>query len=144
METCSIPISPTFSSEMKGSYAMTFILRPLARSATILPILPNPIIPRILSESSLPMNFFFSHFPAFKEAVAWGMFLDKASIIEMACSAVVVMLPSGAFITTIPLFVAAFMSTLSNPIPALPITRRFSAASIISAVTFVALLIAIP
>ena len=57
----------------------------------------------------------------------------------MACSAVVTVLPSGVFITTMPRAVAAGMSTLSTPMPARPMTRSFSPASITSAVTLVPL-----
>ena len=42
----------------------------------------------------------------------------------MACSAVVIELPKGVFITTMPLAEAAGMSTLSTPMPARPMTRR--------------------
>jgi hypothetical protein len=45
----------------------------------------------------------------------------------------------GAFITTMPRAVAAGTSILSTPTPARPITRRFLAASITSAVTLVSL-----
>ena len=38
----------------------------------------------------------------------------------MACSAVVMELPKGVFITTMPLAVAAGISTLSTPMPAPP------------------------
>ena len=47
----------------------------------------------------------------------------------MACSAVVIELPNGVFITITPLAVAAGMSTLSTPMPARPITLRFLAPS---------------
>ena len=47
----------------------------------------------------------------------------------MACSAVVIELPNGVFITMMPLAVAAGMSTLSTPMPARPITFRFLAFS---------------
>jgi hypothetical protein len=56
----------------------------------------------------------------------------------MACSAVVIELPKGVFITTMPLAEATGISTLSTPMPARPITFRFVAASSTSAVTFVA------
>ena len=52
----------------------------------------------------------------------------------MACSAVVMLLPSGVFTTTTPASVAAGMSTLSTPIPARPTIRRFFAAPRTSAV----------
>ena len=56
----------------------------------------------------------------------------------MACSAVVMELPNGVFITMMPLAVAAGMSTLSTPMPARPITFRFLAFSRILGVTLVA------
>ena len=56
----------------------------------------------------------------------------------MACSAVVTELPNGVFMTITPAFVAAGTSTLSTPMPARPIARRFFAAARSSAVTFVA------
>ena len=43
------------------------------------------------------------------------------SINVIACSAVVIEFPNGVFITTLPLLVAASRSTLSTPIPALPL-----------------------
>ena len=63
----------------------------------------------------------------------------------MACSAVVMELPKGVFITMMPWAVAAGMSTLSTPMPARPMTfrRPFEAAMIFS-VTFVAERIARP
>ena len=62
-----------------------------------------------------------------------------AIIIVMVCSAVVTLLPSGLFITTMPRRVAAFRSTLSTPTPARPITLSEAAASTISRVTRVVL-----
>ena len=56
----------------------------------------------------------------------------------MACSAVVIELPNGVFITTIPLEVAAGMSTLSTPMPARPMTFRFGAAAMTSLSALVA------
>src|SRR5215471_3591344 len=56
----------------------------------------------------------------------------------MACSAVVIELPNGVFITMMPLPVAAGISTLSTPMPARPITLRRAAFSRILAVTLVA------
>ena len=55
-----------------------------------------------------------------------------------ACSAVVIELPKGVFITTMPRPVAAARSTLSTPMPARPITCKFEAAERMSAVTLVA------
>ena len=54
------------------------------------------------------------------------------------CSAAEITVDSGAFATTIPRRVAASTSTLSIPTPARPITFRFVARSISSAVSFVA------
>ncbi len=73
------------------------------------------------------MKRFFSHLPAWVEASAAGSWRARANIIAMACSAVVIELPKGVFITTIPAAVAAGMSTLSTPMPARPITFRLGA-----------------
>ena len=51
---------------------MTFICRPSARSATIEPILPQPMTPSVLPVISTPMKRFFSHLPAWVEASACG------------------------------------------------------------------------
>ena len=83
--------------------------------------------PSVLPKISTPMNLFFSHLPARVEASASGIWRASASISEMACSAVVMELPKGVFITMMPLAVAAGMSTLSTPMPARPITFRFLA-----------------
>ena len=104
---------------------MTFIFRPMARSATIEPMLPQPIRPSVLPVSSTPMKRFFSHLPAWVEASACGIWRASANIMAMACSAVVIELPNGVFITTTPFAVAAGMSTLSTPMPARPMTFRF-------------------
>ncbi len=86
---------------------MTRIFRPLARSATMEPILPAPIRPSTLPVISTPMKRFFSHLPAWVEALAAGSSRASASISEMACSAVVMELPKGVFITITPAAVAA-------------------------------------
>ena len=78
------------------------------------------------------------------EALASGIWRATANIIAMACSAVVILLPKGVFMTTTPLDVAAGISTLSTPIPARPTTLRFFAAARIFGVTFVADRIASP
>ena len=102
------------------------------------PILPQPTTPRVLPVSSTPMNFDFSHLPAWVEVLACGISRASANIMAMACSAVVMALPKGVFITTTPLAVAAFRSTLSTPMPARPMTLRLVAALISSAVALVA------
>ena len=84
------------------------------------------------------MNLFFSHFPARVEASASGICRAKASMSEIACSAVVIELPNGVFMTMMPRDVAAGMSTLSTPMPARPMTFRCLACSRIFAVTLVA------
>ena len=78
------------------------------------------------------MKRFFSHLPAWVLASAAGSWRAKANIMAMACSAVVIELPNGVFITTMPLAVAAGMSTLSTPMPARAMTRRRWAAAITS------------
>src|SRR3984885_6702723 len=117
---------------------MTRIFRPTARSATMEPILPQPIRPRVLPVSSTPMKRFFSHLPALVEADASGIWRASANIMAMACSAVVMVLPCGVFITTTPRAVAERMSTLSTPMPARPTTLRLVATSSSSRVTLVA------
>jgi hypothetical protein len=84
------------------------------------------------------MNFDFSHLPAWVEASAAGIWRATANIIAMACSAVVMELPKGVFITTIPRAEAAARSILSTPMPARPMTLRLSAFSSSAAVAFVA------
>ena len=70
--------------------------------------------------------------------VGFGIWRARANISEIACSAVVIELPNGVFMTMMPRAVAAGMSTLSTPMPARPITFRLFAASSILAVTLVA------
>ena len=84
------------------------------------------------------MKRFFSHLPACVEASACGIWRASANIIAIACSAVVMELPKGVFMTMTPFAVAAGISTLSTPMPARPITFRFVACSRILAVTLVA------
>ncbi len=96
------------------------------------------MMPSVLPVISTPMKRFFSHLPACVEESAWGIWRASASIRLMACSAVVIELPNGVFITMMPLAVAAGMSTLSTPMPARPITLSFLACSRIFGVTLVA------
>ena len=142
--TFSTPISLARSGDRNGSNAITFMRRPSARSATIEPILPQPITPSVLPVISTPMKRFFSHLPAWVEASACGISRASASIRVMACSAVVIELPNGVFITMMPLAVAAGISTLSTPMPARPITFSLVALSRIFAVALVAERIARP
>ena len=99
---------------------------------------------RIFDVSSTPMKSFFGHLPAWVPALASGIWRASANIIAIACSAVVMLLPKGVFITMTPFFDASGMSTLSTPMPARPTTLRFVAAARTSAVTFVAERIARP
>src|SRR5689334_18432263 len=80
---------------------------PSARSATIEPILPHPTMPSVLPVISTPMKRFFSHLPAWVDASACGISRASASIRVIACSAVVIELPNGVFITMMPLAGAA-------------------------------------
>ena len=104
----------------------------------MLPMLPQPIRPSVFDVSSTPMKSFFGHLPACVPALASGIWRASANIIAIACSAVVMLLPKGVFITMTPFFDASGMSTLSTPIPARPTTFSFVAAASTSAVTFVA------
>ena len=101
---------------------MTRIFSPIARAAVIEPMLPQPTMPSVLAVISTPMKRFFSHLPACVDASAAGISRASANIIAMACSAVVIELPNGVFITMTPRAVAAGMSTLSTPMPARPTT----------------------
>src|SRR6516225_6496872 len=94
--------------------------------------------PSVLLVISTPMKRFFSHLPAWVETSACGICRASASISVIACSAVVIELPNGVFITMMPLAVAAGMSTLSTPMPARPITFRRFACSKTLGVTLVA------
>src|SRR3954463_5865748 len=85
--------------------------------------------PSVLPASSTPMKRFFSHLPAWVDWSACGISRASANSIAMACSAVVIELPNGVFMTTIPRALAAGTSIVSTPIPARPMTlRRGSAA----------------
>ena len=117
---------------------MTRIFRPTARLATIAPILPQPMIPSVFAVISVPMKRFFSHLPAWVEASAAGNCRATAKIKAIACSAVVIELPKGVFITMMPFRLAAGISTLSTPMPARPMTFSLSAAAMIFSVALVA------
>ena len=136
--TFSTPSSIARSGDRNGSKAITFIFRPMARSATIEPMLPQPITPSVLANSSTPRNFDFSHLPACVERSASGICRASAIIRERACSAVVIELPKGVFMTMMPLAVAALTSMLSTPMPARPTTFRLVAAAMTFSVTLVA------
>ena len=110
-----------------------------ARRATSCPIRPRPASPSVLSRTSSPRNFFFSHFPCFMAASAADRCRAIASIRPTVSSATLTLFAPGAFITTMPRALAAGTSTLSTPVPARAITFSCGAAAIRAAVTFVAL-----
>ena len=91
------------------------------------------------------MKRFFSHLPDWVDWSAWGISRASANSIATACSAVVIELPNGVFMTTIPRADAAGTSMVSTPIPARPITfSRGSPASIAGALILVELRTATP
>ena len=94
--------------------------------------------PSVLAVSSTPMNRCFSHRPAWVERSACGICRARASSSAIVCSAAVIELPNGVFITMTPRAVAAATSMLSTPMPARPITFSRSPAAMTSAVTLVA------
>ena len=118
---------------------MIFILKERQRSITSRPIFPNPTIPSVLFRSSVPSSLWRFHSPFSSPLCPWGILRDKASIRATVCSAAEMVFTSGVFITTIPFRVAAVISILSTPTPALPITCRFCAELIMSTLTCVPL-----
>ena len=118
---------------------MIRISKGFARFTTSRPMLPRPTTPSVLPRSSLPRNFFFSHFPDLVEAFACGTARAIDSMSASVCSATEIALPPGVFITSTPASVAAGRSTLSTPTPARPITRSLGAAASTSLSTFTAL-----
>jgi hypothetical protein len=103
------------------------------------PMLPRPITPSVLLQTSVPSNLVRSHLPACSEASACGIQRASDSIRVIVCSAVVTLLPPGVFITTMPFLVAVATSMLSTPMPARPMTRRRPGSRRMSAVTRVPL-----
>src|SRR5271166_3612538 len=116
----------------------------MPREAAIEPMLPQPMTPSVLPVSSTPMKRFFSHLPACVDTSAVGICRASANMSAIACSAVVIELPNGVFMTITPRAVAAGMSTLSTPMPARPMTFSLVARSSSLAVTLVADRIARP
>ena len=66
---------------------MTFILNTVANFATFLPILPKPMIPKVLRYNSDPFKLLLVHSIFFILSLANVIFLDKASIKEIVNSA---------------------------------------------------------
>jgi hypothetical protein len=87
---------------------------------------------------STPRKRVFSHLPAWVLWSAAGISRASASSSAIACSAVVIELPNGVFMTITPFCVAAGISILSTPMPARPITLRLPAWARTFAVTLVA------
>ncbi len=119
----------------KGSQPMTFISRPRARSATAMPILPRPMMPRVRPRSSTPVKELRFHSPFRSDASAAAVLWARASMSVIVCSAAETVLPVGALTTTMPALVAASRSTLSTPTPARPMTIIRVALAMMSAVT---------
>src|SRR5580704_4520320 len=65
-------------------------------------MLPQPMMPRVFPNISTPRNLFFSHLPARVDASASGICRASDSMSVIACSAVVIELPNGVFITMMP------------------------------------------
>ena len=126
------------SGDRNGSKAITFIFRPTPRSATIEPMLPQPMTPSVLPKISTPMNLFFSHLPARIEVSACGNLPRQRQHQRDRVLGGGDGVADGVFITITPLAVAAGTSTLSTPMPARPITFRFLALSRIFGDTLVA------
>ena len=123
---------------------MTFILRPMRAVGDDRADIAAADDAQRLAGDFDAEKLFFSHLPAWVEASASGICRASANISVMACSAVVIELPNGVFITMMPRAVAGGMSTLSTPMPARPITFRRRACARIFAVTLVAERIASP
>ena len=129
---------------MYGSYPKIFIPKDRHRFKTSRPILPKPTIPNVLFRSSVPTRACRFHSPSFIPKSPAVILRDKVNIIAIVCSAAEKVFTSGVFITTTPHLVATGISILSKPTPARAITLRFSAFSIILAVTLVPLRITQP
>ena len=85
------------------------------------------------AEHAIAMMFALARqMPAADVSTQAGIWRASANIMAIACSAVVIELPKGVFITTMPAAVAAGISMLSTPIPARPMTLRFVAAAMTS------------
>ncbi len=134
----STPIFFARSSDTNGSYATRRMPKPLARSATSLPMRPRPTTPSVLSASSTPSQRLRSQRPATSAAWACGTLRAEASSSAIVCSAAEMMLLCGALTTITPRLVAASTSTLSSPMPARPTTIRSDPAASTSSVTCVA------
>ncbi len=93
-------------------------------SATPLAILPYPIKPRFLPLSSLPLICFFAHTPPLSILSERTIFLTEESRWPMVSSTTAFVDAPGVLQTVTPLDVAASMSILSTPTPALMIIRR--------------------
>ena len=89
----------------------------LARLATSMPMRPSPTIPSVLPR---PANPEFLAIPLSGRQAGMGgpRCATRPNSNVIACSAVLIVLPAGVFITTMPRRVAAALSMLSVPTPA--------------------------
>jgi len=87
------------------------------------PIVPRPIKPSVLPRSSLPVNFFFSHLPAFIDASACATGCAIASKKVMVCSATL-MAFRRAYSSPAPLARCGIEINIVHATPARPITTR--------------------
>ncbi|CAB4566424.1 unannotated protein [freshwater metagenome] len=92
----------------------------------------------VLSNSSTPVNLDLSHLSLLREALASGICRARERMCPIASSAAEITFEVGALTTITPALVAALISTLSNPTPALAITFSCLAAPIASASSCVA------
>src|SRR4051812_9116793 len=110
----------------------------VSRWATRTPMRPSPTMPRVFSNSSMPVKRARCHSPLRSDAWAALIWRAAARSSPMASSAALTMLEVGAFTTMTPARVAARTSTLSRPTPARATTLRFFATASASASTLVA------
>ena len=126
-------------SAMNGSCATRSMPNARTRDATSCPMRPSPTIPSVLPRNSTPVSFFLSQTPRLHCRIGRRDRRGRAPASARSHSATLMLLAPGAFMTRMPRSVAASTSTLSTPVPARAITRRFGAASISARSTVVAL-----
>ena len=117
----STPSTCARSAETNGSYAIdVHVERPSPAAPPPSRRCPARRTPSVLPRSSTPTNCERFHSPPCSDAFASGMWRASASISAIVCSAVAIVLPSGALTTMTPRCVAASRSMLSTPTPARP------------------------
>ena len=70
-------------------------------------------MPKVLKESSVPLNSAFFHLPVLRELCACGILREMFNIKQIVSSATALVLPKGAHLTTTPFSEAASKSMLS-------------------------------